>query len=122
MLGDLSGKTALVTGGASGLGRGICQVMADCGATIASADLDLTGAQRTAEAIEESGGKAKAFYVDVVDGESVKDLVDSVLSDFDSIDILVNGAGVIGAPGPDKRPAQLISYFLLTTGIQYSQR
>ena len=99
MLADLSGKVALVTGGASGLGRGICLELARCGADLAVADLNQAGAQRVATDVAKLGGKAQAFQVDVTRRASAQGVVRQALDVYGKIDILVNSAGVIGAPG-----------------------
>ena len=99
MLADLNGKTALVTGGASGLGKGICLTLAQCGADVAVGDLDLAAARIVAAAVAKHGRRAQAFQTDVTKRASVQRLVKEVLGAFGQIDILVNSAGVIGAPG-----------------------
>jgi NAD(P)-dependent dehydrogenase (short-subunit alcohol dehydrogenase family) len=104
MLGDLTDKVALVTGGARGLGRGIVLVMAECGADMAVADLHLAGAQQVAGEASGHGHRAQAFQVDVTDTASVRKMVQDVLAAFGRIDILVNCAGVIGAPGYEEAP------------------
>ena len=92
-------KTVLVTGGASGLGRGICLVLAERGADVAIADIDLEGARAVEAEVSQYGHRAQAFGVDVTDEDKVRALVDATTSAFGRIDVLVNGAGVIGAPG-----------------------
>jgi len=99
MLADLSGKTALVTGGASGLGGGICLVLAQCGADVAVADLNLVGARTVAAEVAKHGRRAQALETDVTKKRSVRRMVEEVLRTWGQIDILVNSAGVIGAPG-----------------------
>ncbi len=96
---QLEDRIALVTGGARGLGKGIALVLAERGAEVAVCDLNLDGARQTAEEIENTGRKAKAYRVDVTGQDQLHEIVDAVLSDFGHIDILVNAAGVIGAPG-----------------------
>ena len=92
-------KVVLVTGGASGIGRGVCQVMAQRGAAIAAADLNLEGAQAVAAELEHHGHGTGAFRVDVTDGADVGRMVAEVVESLGRIDVLVNAAGVIGAPG-----------------------
>ena len=96
---QLEDRVALVTGGASGLGRGIARVMAERGAEVAVCDIDLDGARQTAEQIAAGGGRASAYEVDVTSRTQLRDMVDGALADFGRIDILVNAAGVIGAAG-----------------------
>jgi meso-butanediol dehydrogenase / (S,S)-butanediol dehydrogenase / diacetyl reductase len=88
---DLEGKVALVTGGASGIGRGIVEVLAARGATVAIGDLDLQAARAVAG---EVGEGAEAMTLDVTDEASVRGVVREVLDGFGRIDVLVNNAGV----------------------------
>ena len=92
-------KVALVTGGARGIGRGICLVMGERGADVAVADVNLDGATKVEGELRGLGGKSKAFQVDVTKSEEVQRLVEGVIGHFGRIDVLVNAAGVIGAPG-----------------------
>ena len=95
---DLTGKVAIVTGGASGIGRGICLVLAGQEASIVVADLNSQGAEAIASEIAAGGHESVAVSLDVTDRGSVSDMVAQVLDRFGQIDILVNDAGVIGAP------------------------
>ncbi len=96
---QLEDRVALVTGGARGLGEGIALVLAERGADVALCDIILDGAQETARQIQSLGRKSESYAVDVTSQLQLKDVVERVLSDFGRIDILVNAAGVIGAPG-----------------------
>jgi 3-hydroxybutyrate dehydrogenase len=87
----LSGKTAIVTGAASGIGRAIAEVYAREGARVAIADLGLEAAQATADAI---GGGAIAVAMDVTSEEAVNAGVAQVMAAFGQIDILVSNAGI----------------------------
>ncbi len=97
MMIDLSGKVALVTGGARGIGRGICLTLAEQGADIAVTDLNLDGASAVAGEIESIGRTARAMSMDVTSRASISDAISSVLKEMGRIDILVNNAGVVGA-------------------------
>ena len=94
---DLSGKVALVTGGARGIGRGISMVLAEQGADVAVADLDTDGAAETASEVQNMGRRAAAVPIDVTDSSSIDSAVSKTLEDLGAIDILVNNAGVIGS-------------------------
>jgi 3-oxoacyl-[acyl-carrier protein] reductase len=91
---DLSGRVAVVTGGAQGFGRAISERFVDSGARVAIWDLDQVFAQRTAN---ELGSGTKSYGLDVSDLASVEKARDATIKDFGKIDILVNNAGVAGA-------------------------
>ena len=95
---DLTGKVAIVTGGASGIGRGICLVLAGQGAAVTVADLNEEGAQSVAAEVSERGGEAIAVVVDVTDKASVAEMTNQVMERLGRVDITVNDAGVVGAP------------------------
>ena len=87
----LEGKVALVTGGARGIGRAICEAYAQAGAKVAVADLLEEEASETAEAI---GSDAIALKLDVTDLSSIADGVAAVEGKWGGIDVLVNNAGI----------------------------
>ena len=101
---DLAGKVAIVTGGANGIGAGICRVLAGQGATVAVADIDGDEAQSVASGLPTRGPEAMAVTADVTTEASVEAAVAAVLERLGQIDILVNNAGVVGAPGWWERP------------------
>ncbi len=91
----LVGRTAIVTGGAKGIGRGIAEAFAHEGADVAIADI-ATNDQAAAviEAIQQAGRKAIFIRTDVADEQQVRNMVEAVKRDFGHIDILVNNAGI----------------------------
>jgi 3-oxoacyl-[acyl-carrier protein] reductase len=91
IVGQLDGKIAIITGGASGLGRAYCIGFAREGARVVVADLQ-SGSEVVA-AIEAAGGQAIAVEVDVADEQSTRRMSDAVVAQFGGIDILVNNAG-----------------------------
>jgi NAD(P)-dependent dehydrogenase (short-subunit alcohol dehydrogenase family) len=91
----LTGKVALVTGAARGIGRAIAEVYAEHGARVAAADVLTEQAQAVAEGINAAGGSALALYLDVTDPQSVQQAVDATVARFGRIDVLVNNAGVL---------------------------
>ncbi len=90
----LIGKTAIITGAASGIGRAIAEAYARAGARVAVADLDPEGAQATAEAIQAAGGQAMGVCMDVTDEAGVNAAMDVVIKTFGPIDVLVSNAGI----------------------------
>ena len=97
---DLSGKTALVTAAAQGFGRAFCEVLAEFGANVAFADLNVEGARETAEIVKKYGGRAIAIEANVAKQDQVEAMVSETLSEFGSIDILFSNAGI----GNDIKP------------------
>jgi NAD(P)-dependent dehydrogenase (short-subunit alcohol dehydrogenase family) len=91
---DLSGKTALVTGAARGLGRAIALGLATRGVDVAVVDRDLEEAESVAAEARASGRRSRALACDVSDGERVRRTVETVLDDFGRLDLLVNNAGI----------------------------
>ncbi len=90
----LKGKTAVVTGSGSGIGRAIARVFAQEGANVVIADINAQAAKETASAIEAAGGIALAVQADVADPKSVEQLVQSTLKRFASVHVLVNNAAI----------------------------
>ena len=86
----LTDKTAIVTGGGSGIGKAISLMFAEQGAYVHIFDFAIETAEKVVEEIQLAGGKAKAHFCDVADQEQVLSLVNGL----DSIDILVNNAGI----------------------------
>jgi 3-oxoacyl-[acyl-carrier protein] reductase len=91
---ELKGKVALVTGGGQGIGQVIGNHLAKIGAHVVFGDINLKNAERSAEDISASGGKASAILLNVTDPENVKVAFDSIKSEFKSLDILINNAGI----------------------------
>lgn len=89
----IKGKVALVTGGASGIGAAICDLLAAEGARIVVADMHGAGAQAKAEQLSARGASALALAVNVTDEQSVKQMYCAIDKEFGTVDILVNNAG-----------------------------
>ncbi|MGN2639963.1 SDR family NAD(P)-dependent oxidoreductase [Nocardia takedensis] len=88
-------RTAVVTGGASGMGLSISKRLAANGVRVAVLDLDGAGAERAAAEIRADGGKALGFAVDVTDRAGVEAALKTVRADFGPVDILVTSAGLV---------------------------
>lgn len=101
---DLSGKTAIVTGGNQGIGFAIARGLAMAGATVVIANRRAPEGQRAAESLRTEGLSAVAIPTDVSLRSSVAELVSKTIDDFGKIDILVTSAGVIV-----RKPAEEIS-------------
>jgi 2-hydroxycyclohexanecarboxyl-CoA dehydrogenase len=93
----LENKVAIVTGGAKGMGAGICEKFAAEGAKIVTCDLDYEGCVKVAAGIKATGGQALAYKVDITKSADIAAMVKGTLDAFGTIDILVNCAG--GVPG-----------------------
>lgn len=91
---SLSGKVAVVTGAASGIGREIALTLARAGAALAIADLNQDGADLVAAEIIKSGGRAIGVAMDVTNEVAVNEGIDKVAAEFGSVDILVSNAGI----------------------------
>ena len=99
MLGDLADTTALVTGGGQGVGRAIALTLAQQGADVALGDIDKGTASNVAVEIEAMGRRAIALEMDVTSTDSVDKARGRILEGWGHLDILVNNAAVVGAPG-----------------------
>jgi 2-hydroxycyclohexanecarboxyl-CoA dehydrogenase len=93
---SLKGKTAVVTGGGSGIGRAVAQRLARDTAAIAVWDLNLAGATETVKLITAAGGQAIAIQVDAADATAIKAAADKTRAELGPIAIIVNNAGITG--------------------------
>ncbi len=90
---DLTGRVAIVTGGGSGIGKGICLALAQAGATIVVANRNSVTANSTVQEIQAMGGKSLAIPTDVNSHSQIDQMVSKTVDAFGTIDILVNNAG-----------------------------
>jgi NAD(P)-dependent dehydrogenase (short-subunit alcohol dehydrogenase family) len=93
-------KVVIVTGGALGIGRETCILLAKEGATVAVTDVLDTEGQKLADEINQSGGAAKFWHLDVAKENGVKEVFAEVATEFGKIDAVVNNAGIAGADKP----------------------
>ncbi|MFP6640360.1 MAG: glucose 1-dehydrogenase [Myxococcota bacterium] len=92
----LMGRVALVTGGASGIGRATAILLANAGARVLVCDLNESGAEQTADHIRANSGEARHQQVDIANEDSVTRMVEYCITEFDGLDCAVNNAGVGG--------------------------
>src|SRR5450759_2872542 len=94
--GRLQGKTALVTGAGSGIGRAISTTFAREGARVMAADINEETAKAVAAQIEDSGGEGRSLRTDTTNEDDVKAAIQAVVEAWGRIDIMVNNAGIGG--------------------------
>ena len=90
----LQGKTAIITGGAQGIGRAYCERFAAEGAAVAVVDLRDEQAKEVAETIAAAGGRAIALHTDITDEAATQEMANRVQQEFGSIDVLINNAAL----------------------------
>ncbi|MGI9622444.1 MAG: glucose 1-dehydrogenase [Acidimicrobiales bacterium] len=101
-MGMLDGKTAIVTGGASGLGEATCRLMVAEGARVVVADIQDDKGSAVAESL---GASAQYAHVDVTSEPDVERVIDSAVDRWGRLDCMFNNAGIVGAVGPiDETP------------------
>ena len=113
----LKDKVAIVTGGASGMGKDISILYAREGAKVLVADINLDGAKETVAKIEKDGGVGLALKVDVSKQEDIDKMVDTAMKEFGDVDILVNNAGIMDnmEPAADITDEQWERVFAINT-------
>jgi len=88
-------KTALITGGASGIGKAIAQRLSQSEISVYISDINISQANAVAEAITQRGGKGKAFHVDISNSTMVEDLFRQLRQEAERLDLLVNAAAIL---------------------------
>ncbi|MGG1636377.1 SDR family oxidoreductase [Paenibacillus sp. MCAF9] len=91
----LQGKTAVITGAASGMGKEMALLFAQEGAQVVVADINEAAVTSVVEEINSSGGQAKGVVTNVTKEEDVARMIDTAVNDFGKLDILVNNAGIM---------------------------
>ena len=91
---DLTGRGAIVTGGAMGIGQAIAFRLSEAGAGVTIADVNLEAARKTVDEIKTRGGRAQAIEADARSAEDAKKVAQGTVDAFGSLDVLVNNAGI----------------------------
>lgn len=99
-MGKLEGKSSIVTGAASGIGRATARLFADEGASVVVADRDEAQGGAVVDAIKQAGGTATFAKVDVSSPEDVKRMIDVAVRTYGNLDVLFNNAGIEGEQAP----------------------
>lgn len=99
-MGRVSGKVAVVTGGALGIGKATCALLAQEGASVAVTDVLQDQGENVVREIEQAGGSAKYWELDVSAEAQVEQVLQEVVAHFGGLDILVNNAGIAGVNKP----------------------
>jgi NAD(P)-dependent dehydrogenase (short-subunit alcohol dehydrogenase family) len=101
---NLTGRVVVITGAASGIGRGAAVAFAKAGAKVVAADIDLAGGQDTARQICDLGGEAEAARCDVGQPDALIGLRDATLARFGRYDVVMNNVGVLTSGRPEDIP------------------
>jgi gluconate 5-dehydrogenase len=103
---DLSGKTAIVTGGGKGIGRQMAEGLAEAGANLVLCARNAERCEATAAELEQTGVRALGLGCDVRDPEQVQAVVARAVADFGGVDVLVNNSGVVWGATPEDMPLE----------------
>ncbi len=120
MSGRLQGKSALITGGGSGIGAACAELFSNEGAGVSIADLDLDAAKDVALRVEEKGGASIALPLDVTDNDQCSHAVAETVEKLGSVDVLVNSAGVSPRSAPDGSSFEEIWDFVIDVNLKGS--
>jgi NAD(P)-dependent dehydrogenase (short-subunit alcohol dehydrogenase family) len=96
----LAGKVAVVTGGSMGIGAATCEVLAREGASVAVTDVVDDAGREVAERVQNAGGTARYWHLDVADEAAVERVLAEVVDAFGRLDVMINNAGIAGADKP----------------------
>jgi len=99
-MGRLDGKVAVITGAASGIGRGTALCLAKEGAAVVAVDLNSQGGEQVVSEIAATGGRAVFQHTDVSSEPEIKSAVERAVKEYGRLDIMFNNAGLVGAVGP----------------------
>ncbi|MCE2527606.1 MAG: glucose 1-dehydrogenase [Actinomycetia bacterium] len=118
MAGRLQDKVAIITGGATGIGRAASLLFAREGAKVAVGDRNVPEGRKTAELVEETGGEALFVETDVSKAAQVSNLVEQTVERFGRLDVLVNNAGVLIRTPPLAEVSELVWDLTLDTNLR----
>jgi NAD(P)-dependent dehydrogenase (short-subunit alcohol dehydrogenase family) len=96
---NLSNKTALITGGARGLGKEMATALAQMGCQLVLGDIDDEGAYKTAQELSQLGTRTLGLKMDVTDEQEVESVIHQTIESFGSLDIVINNAGIVDRVG-----------------------
>jgi NAD(P)-dependent dehydrogenase (short-subunit alcohol dehydrogenase family) len=115
---QLTGKVAVVTGAASGIGRACARALAESGAAVLVADVDAAGGAETVASVTSEGGTAAFFRADVRQVEEIAAMLDAAIERFGGLDVLCNNAGIVcGEPlWPTTPPERLADQVAINLG------
>ncbi|MCY3562696.1 MAG: glucose 1-dehydrogenase [bacterium] len=116
--GRLEDKVAIITGGATGMGRAASLLFADEGAKVTVADRNLPEGQATAAMVGEAGGEALFVETDVSKSDQVSNMVARTLERFGKLDVLVNNAGILIRTPPLAEVSELVWDLTLDTNVR----
>jgi NAD(P)-dependent dehydrogenase (short-subunit alcohol dehydrogenase family) len=102
----VAGKVAIVTGGASGIGKATASLLAKEGAKVVIADLNEADGKKAVEEIKREGGKALFLKLDVTSEKDWSEVIEKTLAEFGRLDIMVNNAGVLFAKAIEDTPLE----------------
>ena len=91
---SIHNQIALVTGAASGIGRATAHLLADEGAAVAVTDITPEGVDRVVQEINDAGGKAQGWVLDIANAAQIMEVTNEVIAHFGGMDILINNAGI----------------------------
>src|SRR5688572_26901747 len=113
---EISGRVALVTGAASGIGRASAHALAAAGAAVVVVDVDAAGGAETVRLIEEAGGRAIFVEADVASPSGIRAMYLAAERAFGGVDIVHNNAGLVsgGVPGWPETPLERIAEVVTT--------
>ena len=103
---DLSGKTAIITGGGKGIGRQMAQGLAEAGANLVLCARHVEACEQTAAELEQLGVRALGLACDVRDPDQVQAVVERTVDELGAVDILVNNAGTVWGASPEDMPLE----------------